>query len=321
MRLLATIIIFGNSILALHAQKAVVGITRVQTAAQNISCQGWDRLTGFDCNADLAEGFRVMVETAVVKTGKMDVMEREQLNSIFKEQGFGESGLATGGGQIGGLQGIDYLIYGTITKFGARASGYGLNMLSRGRRQTEASSHSKITAEMAVDLKIADVSSGRIMFADTVSGEAVRGQSFSFGSLQSDSRSADPFADVQRLVAAKISEVISTTHIPIKVIQGQQDGTLILNYGNVFFQPGDDLILFEVGESFTDPDTGEVLGAEEREIGRVQITEAEQRYSKARFISEPLPVAAGTILKRPQVPVEEQRRQKKRKRTGGRLFR
>ena len=65
----------------------------------------------------------------------------------------------------------------------------------------------------------------------------------------------DPFADVQRIVAAKISEAVVTTKIPFKVIKVQADGTLILNYGNVFLKAGDVLTAFEVGEQFIDPDS------------------------------------------------------------------
>ena len=44
--------------------------------------------------------------------------------------------------------------------------------------------------------------------------------------------SGDPFGDVQEVVAAKIAEAIVTSRIPIKVIQIQADGTLIVNYGD-----------------------------------------------------------------------------------------
>lgn len=308
---------------ALHAQtqKAVVAIDEIQTAAQNISCQGWDKHAGFDCNADLSEGFRVMVETAIVKSGKITVLEREQWDAIIRERAMGEAGLTTSGGTIEGLTGVDYVIYGTITKFGARAGGFGLNLLSRNQSRNNQSAHSKLTVQMAVDLKITAVEDARIVFADTVEGEVVQGKSFSFGSIESSNKTADPFADVLRVVANKISEVIATDHIPIKIIQAQSDGTLILNYGNVFFEPGDELVLMELGEPFKDPDTGEVLGSEEREIGRIEVTDATSRFSKARFLSEPVRFERGTVLKRPHVPAESKKTKNQRKRSGAKLGR
>ena len=104
-----------------------MGIVAIQTAAHNISCKGWDAHGGRDCNQNLTEGFRVMLETAIVKSNKMDVMERRQLGEVLAEQGLGQVGLTTSGGQVGGLTGVDYLIYGSITRFGARKSGFSIS--------------------------------------------------------------------------------------------------------------------------------------------------------------------------------------------------
>lgn len=298
-------------------KKPVVGIAGIATAAQNISCRGWDAYTGRNCNRDLADGFRIMLETAIVKSGKMDVMERNQLNAVLQEQGIGQAGLTTGGGQIGGLTGVDYLLYGSITKFGARQKGMRLGGESRSSRRRSESlfSSSNLITEMAVDLKVTEVATGRIVLADTVEGEAEQGKVFNIVGFGSGEAKADPFADVQRVVAARLSEAVVTDRIPIKVIQIQQDGTLILNYGNVFFETGNRLTLFEVGEQIIDPDTGEVLGAEATAIGTVQVTSVEPRFSRARALGD-FPIAVGSVLKR-AVPVKPKKGARKRKRSGG----
>ena len=151
---------------------------------------------------------------------------------------------------------------------------------------------------MGVDLRVTDTRLGNIVPADDVEAEVQQGSAFSVGGIESANASADPFADVQRVVAARTAEAIVRSRIPIKVIQVQGDGTLILNYGNVFFKPGDQLALFEVGESFVDPDTGEVLGAEETEIGRAEITRAEPRFLRARMLDAQIVVEPGSVLKR-----------------------
>ena len=192
--------------------KAVVGIAGIQTSSQNISCKGFAQFS--DCNKDLANGFRVMLETAIVKTGKMDVMERTQLDKVLGEQVIAEAGITTAGGEVGGLEGVDYLIYGTITKFGTKKSGFSLF----GKKNDRSSATSKTTTEMAVDLKVTDVTNGQIIIADSVTGIVTTGKSFSFGGNNRENNNADPFADVQRAVAAKISEKIVTVKFPIKVI-------------------------------------------------------------------------------------------------------
>lgn len=90
---------------------------------------------------------------------------------------------------------------------------------------------------------------------------------------------------------------------------------MILNYGDVFFDSGDRLAAFSVGESFVDPDTGEVLGAEETEVGVIEITRAEPRFSRAKTVSGD--IGQGATLKR-LVSDESSDQPNKRKRSGAR---
>ena len=258
-----------------------------------------------------------MLETAIVKTGKMDVMERARMGAVLSEQLLAQEGITDSGGQLGGLTGVDYMIYGTVTKFGSAESGFsastsrGAGSLFGGRARQALGggvSSGQVTTEMAVDLRVTDASTGQIVVADNVDGEVKQGTAFSVGGIESAQASADPFADVQRVVAARIAEKIVTSRIPIKVIQVQSDGTLILNYGNVFFAPGDQLMVYEVGETFVDPDTGEVLGSEETEIGRVEITQAEARFSRARAVDGAIAAEAGSTLKRTSSAEKQEKR-------------
>ena len=275
------------------AGKPVVGVAAIETAAQNISCQGWDAASGQNCTRNLAEGFRIMLETAIVKTNKMRVMERSQMEGVMSEQVLGQAGLTNRGEKIGGLVGVDSMIYGSITKFGAQKSilsmGGGITSLlfnQQTQRVLDEISTMQVSTQMSVNIKVANVSNGQILLADTVSGEAQQGQQ------------GDPFVNVQRLVAAKIAEAVVTSRIPFKVIKVQKDGVLILNYGNVFLQPGDQLELFEVGDQFVDPDTGDILGAEEKKVGLVEVQSVEAKFSKAMLKSAGQPVKVGSVLRR-----------------------
>lgn len=65
-------------------------------------------------------------------------------------------------------------------------------------------STSNPTVEMGVDLKVADVETGKIVVADAVSSEIRGGHKFSMSGVQTDERIADVYAAVQRLLAARI---------------------------------------------------------------------------------------------------------------------
>ena len=318
-------VVLAVLVVAAHASaqnKPVVAVGPLNVAAQNISCEGWDRSV-YNCNQDLAEGFRAMLETSITKTGKMDVMERMRLDSVLQEQGLSEVGLTTSGGGLGGLTGVDYYVYGTITRFGAQQSGFSVNersgiggLVNRRARGALGGGISKtnVTTEMGVDLKVTEVASGHIVIADSVSSSVQQRGGFSVGGIRKAQSEGDPFADVQQAVAAKIAEAIVTSRIPIKIIQVQADGTLILNYGDVFFTTGDRLAAFSVGESFVDPDTGEVLGAEETQIDMIEITRAEPKFSRAKTVTGE--IGQGATLKR--LVSEEPADKGKRKRSGAR---
>lgn len=307
------------------SKKPVVGIADIKTAAQNISCRGWRSSQGRDCNYYLAEGFRVMLETAIVKSNKMDVMERNEIGAVLQEQGLGQMNLTTSGGRVGGLTGIDYLIYGSITQFGARKSGFSIggghgvtSLLSGPARGVfgGGGGTSSVHTVMAVDLKVTDVATGQIILADTVEGGAKTGEAMSFAGITTTSDAGDPFANVQRLVAAKLAEAVVTLRIPFKIIKIGTDGALFINYGNAFLRAGDLLAMYDVGESIVDPDTGEELGAETTETGLVQVTSVQPKFSKAKLLSGTPTV--GAVLQRSQNAPQQQAG--KRKKSGAGFF-
>ncbi|MYF59133.1 MAG: hypothetical protein F4222_08710 [Gammaproteobacteria bacterium] len=89
-----------------------------------------------------------------------------------------------------------------------------------------------------------------------------------------------------------------------------------MNYGDVLFSPGDQLAAFVVGETFVDPDTGEVLGADETPIGTVEISSAEARMSRASILDgDPSAFQVGVTLKR-VVDEDDKGNKRKRNRSG-----
>lgn len=140
--------------LAASKSKPVVAVSPVELSTQNISCRNWRA----NCTQGLQNGFRAMLETAIVKTRKMNVVERVQSGSVINEQGLGQVGMTTSGGKVGGLTGADYSVYGTITKFGSQKSGFnlssgsGLSSLLPGQAQRAVGNVSMagVTTEMAL---------------------------------------------------------------------------------------------------------------------------------------------------------------------------
>src|SRR5882762_4365903 len=92
--------IFSLGVDTIWAQDmAVIGVGDIQS-----SIRGADPIS-----------FQTMIETQLVKTNKFRIIERSRLAEILKEKGLGQVGVTTGGNNsISGVQGIDYLVFGSI---------------------------------------------------------------------------------------------------------------------------------------------------------------------------------------------------------------
>jgi curli biogenesis system outer membrane secretion channel CsgG len=111
----------------------------------------------------VGQGASDMLITALVKTKKYRVYERNKLKSIMKEQKLQMSGAVdmSTAVQIGKLVGAKYIITGAVTEFGIKQSGaHGGGYFSVGKKAYRAT----------VDVRAVSVQTGEIVFADTGSG-------------------------------------------------------------------------------------------------------------------------------------------------------
>lgn len=61
-------------------------------------------------------------QAELLNTGKFDLLDRQQMDAILREQGFQQSGACTGGDcsvQIGQLLGVDKIFSGSVSKIGS----------------------------------------------------------------------------------------------------------------------------------------------------------------------------------------------------------
>jgi curli biogenesis system outer membrane secretion channel CsgG len=111
----------------------------------------------------VGQGASDMLITALVKTKKYRVYERDRLKSIMKEQKLQMSGAVdmSTAVQIGKLVGAKYIITGAVTEYGVAKSGaHGGGLFNLGKQRYEST----------VDVRAVNVKTGEIVFADTGSG-------------------------------------------------------------------------------------------------------------------------------------------------------
>lgn len=238
-----------------------------------------------------AQTFSTMIETAITSSNKFRVIERSGLNKLLKEQGGAKTGLLTTNrpGKVGGFEGVDYLIYGTITAISARQkSDFGANILGSLMNSNSQSNCNNMIASLEADIKITDANTGEVRYVTRIS-------EIQQGSTSCGTQGQIDTAALLRGAADKVASGLVTTIYPIQIAGVQPDGLVILNYGQGTVTKGGVMTVFAKGEEIRDPATGEVIANNETVLGLVEVTDVQTRFSKARLISSnggSLPIGA-----------------------------
>lgn len=115
-------------------------------------------------------GMKEQLVTALAQTNAFILVERQAIKDIMAEQDFGASGRVKGNtaSAIGEIEGANYLIYGAITEYqgGQGSLGGGLGSVLGGIVAKMKQDH------VAIDIRIVDSRSGRIINATSVEGKS-----------------------------------------------------------------------------------------------------------------------------------------------------
>ncbi|MCD6310123.1 MAG: hypothetical protein J7M18_05375 [Candidatus Eremiobacteraeota bacterium] len=238
-----------------------------------------------------------MVITALVKTGKYIVLERSEIHKVLREQDLGSSGAVTAETAVkaGKLLGAQVVVTGTITEYTWFSSGGGIIIKGIGLGSKN--------AKLTIDLRLVDTTTGEIITAESASGTSTS-TALGAGAYVDDIWIAggfgknDPMGKAVRDAVGKIVEIISkkTGDIPWQARIVKRDGEKIyMNIGkNGNIRPDEVFTVYSRGEELIDPETGLSLGAEEKQIGRIRITDVKEKYSIGKIIDE-YKETAGTI--------------------------
>ena len=120
----------------------------------------------------IGDGLREMLLTALHGTGRFVVLERMDIKGLAAEQVLSRSPMARPSGSIpeGQMEIAEVMIYGSVTEFDPEVSGGGLS-LGMPNVPITLGVQSKV-AHMAIDVRLVDVASGRVLATGRVVGEA-----------------------------------------------------------------------------------------------------------------------------------------------------
>ena len=224
-----------------------------------------------------------MMVTELVKSGAYRVIEREQLQAIMQEKHLSLSGDIDPKTAVkfGKMLGVEYLVAGSVTELGVTdrgahvPGGFGLPSVNVRSQKAEA----------AVDARAFSTTTGEIVWADTARDETSDASVYVMGAGggANDHGKVDK---ILRPVVQKLASSFGKADVKSSGLGGASDasgvsgkianvdgGTIYVNVGSeAGVKEGDEFNVMRVGKQIKDPDTGEVLGAEESKVGRVRIT-------------------------------------------------
>jgi curli biogenesis system outer membrane secretion channel CsgG len=120
----------------------------------------------------IGDGLREMLQSALFESNRFYVLDRLDPEGMAAEQQLSYSAMANPNAPKLGAQMevAELLFYGTVTEFEAEASGSGLNASAPNVPAT-ASVGTK-NAHMAIDIRVVDAATGRLVAARRISGSA-----------------------------------------------------------------------------------------------------------------------------------------------------
>lgn len=225
--------------------------------------------------------------THLVKTNKFTVVERSRMDNILKEQEFSESGFISPetAVKMGELIGADYFVMGRIESLQAALENKKVPYSNTTQEEYE--------GKMIVNVRIVDSRGGKIVAANKFTVD------HKDRSRENNKITPDTFLEALKEKAAQeiVNKIIEGV-FPLKVIKVVGD-TVYINRGEgVTFEIGTTLSIISQGEGLIDPDTGESLGAAEEEVGTVEISDIQNKFSKAKIITGGKQIKTGAIARR-----------------------
>jgi curli biogenesis system outer membrane secretion channel CsgG len=122
----------------------------------------------------IGDGMADMLTTALVNSGRYIVLERAAIDDVLGEQDLGASGRIRQdtAAAIGEIEGAELLIVAAVTEFGDSGGMQGSVGGGKWGRALGAIAGGTRSAHMAIDLRVVDATTSRILAATSVEGEA-----------------------------------------------------------------------------------------------------------------------------------------------------
>ncbi|MCX7564419.1 hypothetical protein OS176_12905 [Xanthomonadaceae bacterium XH05] len=267
-------------------------------------------------------GIEAMITDVMHRTGRFRMVERQAIGNVLQEQDFGASGRVAqpSAAKIGSVLGAEYLIEVVITSYEPGVAGNNVNVgaLASGTRLGGLLGNVHVgskTSIIGMNFRLIDATTSEVIFTNQVDRQ-IKDSGIGFGAARfGNSNAMGGFMSqysktpIGQAVTAAVNEGVYDLIAQIgarpasgSVVKADGNG-IYLNLGAGSVQVGDRLSLMSKGEALIDPETGISLGSEESEIGSVEVTSVQDKFSIARLSGGKMP-KAGDIVRSHRAPAQ-----------------
>ncbi|HIE43900.1 MAG TPA: hypothetical protein EYP78_03775 [Candidatus Omnitrophica bacterium] len=258
---------------------------------KRIAVAGFENKSNWRGDINLGEGMAEMLTTALHKTGRFIIVERQALNDILREQRLAEERkvLRSTAPKVGRLIGAQVLIRGAVTEYESTKTG-GLGGIGVGGIGIGIGGK---VAHVAIDLRIYDSSTGEVLQSHRAVGEA-KTTGLALGGVSGDVTFGGagfwktPLGEATRKAITDAVDFIVREMEKVSwqssIITVKDDLIYITGGEDMNIHIGDKFKVYSVGEELIDPISGLSLGREEKKIGKIEVVEVKEKYAKAKIL-------------------------------------
>lgn len=230
----------------------------------------------------ICEQLQSSIQNGLVQNKNYTVVERSNLDQIFRELGLQNSGVVDSSSaiEIGNLSGADYTLMGKVVE--AEINPYN-NLAYEG-----------LKGKVAVSVQIVDNTTGRIISSDMISdtdSSATKNNLKKFiksdlvpghMSVNSDSLIYNAAEKVANKVLERMNKINPLVGMVVAVKPNEDTVTFDLGYEDGV-KEGDIYTIYAEAEPIVHPVTGEILGVDEKYVGTVKVEEVRNNLSIAKI--------------------------------------
>ena len=256
---------------------------------KRIAVMDFENKAGAEAKWNIGSGMSEMLVTSLMKSGRFIVIERQAVKDVLKEQDFGASGRTAkeGAARFGRILNAQMLVRGAVTEFENQSSGGGQTIGIKGFGL----SLSQAKAHIAVNIRLYDTSTGQILSSERCEGHAessglgfaATGSDVSFGAAGFKKA---PIGKATQQAIDKAVYFICQKMADVawqgRIVTVKGDKVYVNAGSNSGVKTGDVFNVYSVGEELVDPETGLSLGSTLTRIGRVQVSQVQDKFSIAK---------------------------------------